>query len=728
MNEITIAHPWIGKLRALVDMLRGAGNVGREITLGDVHGWSHPFDMADFQQAYRVHPWVFTCVRIIASTAASVPLAVYREVSRGDDLEKEPIPGDELAQLLRRPNPNLSGVQLIENTVAYRKLNGNAYWFLARASGSRVDMIIPLRPDRVTVKLDSRGVVEGYLYQVGGDSYRLEYEDVIHHKEFNPYHDHYGMSPLEAIRTTLNDDSNARKYNLNFFKNSAIPRGALTSDKPISDADVKRIAEDWKNAHQGTKYAHKIAILEKGLKWMNIGMSNQDMEFLAKLKMNRDEIASVFGVPPSKVNDFEHGNYANATVQERDFVHDTILPTLRNVADTITLNTWKIRGLTAAVVEPTHVEFDFSNVPALRKERNELAKADREDVKVGLRTINEIRTRDNLEPVDWGDAYWKPMGLVPANAGAETVTSSVANAVDGNAKQQRMVDVATETHKRLPLVISDHTLLENKAPKDERPPRERFFGEWKAFIVHADHWEPVVQRFAIALFADQHRIMRDNFAKWLASKDATYDNKAASEVEVEAILFDLEKAIDATEEAFMPTARAMIETGGKRGFDLAGVAGSFNVDDPDAAAFLKQQDQRFAKEVNETTWNRLKATMLEGMAAGEPNVAVGERIDAVFKGRRANKYTIARTEVQCALNGGVDKGFKQSKVVKTKIWVPAGDGNERDEHKGIDQEVPVNSPFVIGGENLQFPGDPGGSPWNIINCRCTEVPGEIMVT
>ena len=91
---------------------------------------------------------------------------------------------------------------------------------------------------------------------------------------------------------------------------------------------------------------------------------------------------------------------------------------------------------------------------------------------------------------------------------------------------------------------------------------------------------------------------------------------------------------------------------------------------------------------------------------------------------------IARTEVVGALNEGKVEGYRSTGLIEKKEWLATMDdrtrGNDpRDpfSHIAADGEVVnLDEPFVRTGESLQFPGDPAGSPANIINCRCTVLP------
>ena len=59
-----------------------------------------------------------------------------------------------------------------------------------------------------------------------------------------------------------------------------------------------------------------------------------------------------------------------------------------------------------------------------------------------------------------------------------------------------------------------------------------------------------------------------------------------------------------------------------------------------------------------------------------------------------------------------------------KFWMTRMDKRVRPRHKSANgQEVPVNDPFIVGGEFLLYPSDSslGASSWNTINCRCNSL-------
>lgn len=83
----------------------------------------------------------------------------------------------------------------------------------------------------------------------------------------------------------------------------------------------------------------------------------------------------------------------------------------------------------------------------------------------------------------------------------------------------------------------------------------------------------------------------------------------------------------------------------------------------------------------------------------------------------------ARTGTNSTSNLGVHTSFQESDMVVGEEWIAIGDKRTRDDHNQANgQIVAVGTPFSVGGEKLDHPGDPSGSLEQIVNCRCTMVP------
>jgi len=145
--------------------------------------------------------------------------------------------------------------------------------------------------------------------------------------------------------------------------------------------------------------------------------------------------------------------------------------------------------------------------------------------------------------------------------------------------------------------------------------------------------------------------------------------------------------------------------------------------DPLVRDILEKRAQRFAKRVNDTTWKQLKETLWEGYKEGEGIDQLRERVEKVFTDAKRNRAaTIARTELYSVMNETTVETMKKNGI-EQKEWLTAGDERTREWHAMVDgQRVPINEPFLVMGEYLQYPGDPVGSAENVISCRCTILP------
>lgn len=125
--------------------------------------------------------------------------------------------------------------------------------------------------------------------------------------------------------------------------------------------------------------------------------------------------------------------------------------------------------------------------------------------------------------------------------------------------------------------------------------------------------------------------------------------------------------------------------------------------------------------------NKLKGDLLTGLLKGESIPQIASRLKNSSEGYLGDSIRVARTETTRVQNSAkMDVGKQGEKLGFNmwKRWVATPGDRTRDEHADADgQEVPIDEPFIVGGEEMMYPGDEsmGASAWNVINCRCTMV-------
>lgn len=284
---------------------------------------------ANQAKAYAQSAWVYVCVSHKAQAAASVPYCVLE--LRGE--ERTEVPNHPLELLLQKPNDKFSGFELMESTVGYLDLCGNAYWYLNPGKGQPLEIWV-LRPDRIEIVPDPNEWIKGYVYTVNGVPCPLERDEVIHFKRWHPLKDYEGLSAIEAAALSIELDNKALIWDTSFFKESAVP-SAIVNVGPISDADFEDVKAQWEGKYKGAARSHKTAFVRSSqeLGVETIAIKQADMQFLETMRFSREQIFNIFGFHLGMLS--ENATEANAKVAYQYFYNTTLYPILRRIGDKI---------------------------------------------------------------------------------------------------------------------------------------------------------------------------------------------------------------------------------------------------------------------------------------------------------------------------------------------------------------------------------------------------------
>ena len=152
-----------------------------------------------------------------------------------------------------------------------------------------------------------------------------------------------------------------------------------------------------------------------------------------------------------------------------------------------------------------------------------------------------------------------------------------------------------------------------------------------------------------------------------------------------------------------------------------GTGVGFNINDPQIIAFLTEKPIMVGRVVN-TVRNQIRQALIDGMSANESTEQIATRIKKVMSNGHNRAMTIAVTEVGSALNFGRSIEIRDAGYTKKK-WYTALDERVRPDHRAMHgQVVNVDTPWIVGGASLRYPGDPYGPARQIVNCRCIELP------
>ena len=272
---------------------------------------------------------VYACVRILAEAVASLPLHVYEYQ---DDGGKKLVHDHPLYYLLHdEPNPEMTSFVFRETLMSHLLIWGNAYAQIIRDGAGRVLGLYPLLPDKMEVQRDDRGNIY-YVYSRNSDenptfkeygNIKLKAEDVLHIPGLG-FDGLIGYSPIAMAKNAVGMTLACEEYGASFFANGANPGGVL--EHPGVLKDPSKVRESWNSVYRGVSNAHKIAVLEEGMKYQQIGIPPEEAQFLETRKFQVNEIARLYRIPPHMVGDLDKSSFSNIEQQSLEFVKYTLDP------------------------------------------------------------------------------------------------------------------------------------------------------------------------------------------------------------------------------------------------------------------------------------------------------------------------------------------------------------------------------------------------------------------
>lgn len=142
--------------------------------------------------------------------------------------------------------------------------------------------------------------------------------------------------------------------------------------------------------------------------------------------------------------------------------------------------------------------------------------------------------------------------------------------------------------------------------------------------------------------------------------------------------------------------------------------------------YIQNQGLLQSTYITDTTIDQARKIIQSGQLNGDTQSEIADALEDGIGGALSDfrARTIARTETHnaatFAMQETADDLQETLGITMTREWVAIDDERTREAHSEADgQEVGMDEPFDVGGESLDRPGDPSGSPENVINCRCT---------
>lgn len=543
------------------------------------------------------------------------------------------------------------------------------------------------------VKLDTEGNVARYEYRAGATITSFDAKDVIHFRETNPKSSVYGLSVVKPAIDIISNLVYSTRWNKNFFYNNAMPDFWIVSKSKVSKEDKEELKRKMNDEYGGVKNAHKFGYLEGDAQLVEMNKTMREMEFTKLTEEMIKQILGAFGVGKAIIG-MEGMNRAEAEAQIYTFMSQLIEPKVKKITDKIN------EFLVSEFGEDLYLDYEDPTPDDRQATLLEYESA----IKNSWMSINEVRDREGLEPVDGGWDIYMPFNLMPIG---ETQSNKIGE-VDAKKykrlkeekwqkemkqkilKGKKNFKTKTKLKKELTKILLNQYKISKELNSEERKKEI-----WKEHdrLLRAD--EKLFKLFVSKLLRSQEKrvidAIKDNFDKDI------YD----------AINWDEE--IDLFAKVSVPVFTDIVKRRGARSSALIGTI--FQVDQK-VLDFINDKSLLFAKNVNDTTREAVREALKEGVEEGEGVYGLTKKIKEVFDSREKwESERIARTEAISAHNNADLLAYEQSNVVEKKEWLAEPDACE------ICQ--PLNGEQVLLKEDFSTGDDaPPAHP----NCRCAILP------
>jgi HK97 family phage portal protein len=351
------------------------------------------------------------CVSLRAELLASVPLHLYRRTKDGG---RERAEDHALSDVIAHtPNPYMTGFELREHFVRSLDMHGNAYARIERNGRGEVVALHPFLPGMVAIEQLATGRLRYRATDMRGVGWVLLPEDMLHLR--GPTRNGiYGLSPIDIARGTLSQALTHAETIEGFSKNRLMPGGMVSFENPLNQQQAREVRSKLEEQFSGPRNAGKVLIFDHGTKFTPFAMTPADAQFLETRKLSNEDVARIFGMPPTTVGLIEKATYSNIENEARAMVQNALGPLAARIEGAFARCL-----LTTAGRRNYYFEHDLNALT--RGDMEARFKSYRIAREIGAFSPNDVRRRENEPPIENGDLYhtpanWIPLGSDPAAA------------------------------------------------------------------------------------------------------------------------------------------------------------------------------------------------------------------------------------------------------------------------------------------------------------------------
>lgn len=681
---------------------------------------------------YAQSVWVQRAIKSISGPIAALPLDFMLETMQG---EPQGYNDPKLSAYWKQPAIGLDCPDFIRASIGWKKLAGEFFWLMGDdaflpfpevRNMAMAGKLIVARPDRMRHVIE-RGELIGWVFTAGdGRNYNLMPEQVIHKKEWNPYDEWRGLSEYEAASLAAETDYLTAKFVNNLMRGNGDRGPYIISKQPLKPTDPQReqiIADLRQKRAAAQRGEHRPMFLTGDISVEDPQIQGMDASLVAIREQSKAEIFVAFGVPPSMAEPSPSYSVGSASDRYR-LIEETCMPEACTLASAIDVVTQRLTG------KPLHACFDWDENSTMQQVRAERIDQMTKLAALGMpvKDANDY-LRTGMKPFPGWDRGYLPFSVQPVDAPLPESDPAMAemddmpDALPEGAVENMLQLLARRRAEKAVPVCGKKTKQIESAPED---------AAWSDFVKSRPQTEAAMWKDQMAKMRESQKRYQSAIdrqllaarAEMLQKIDAKYhpQSKAVTKAETDSLMFNLGEFKVGMFTKFARAARQALQTGGENLLKEVGQDSPFTLAHNEVVNFISERENKLA-DTPKAIWDQVRGALEQGVASGASRDDLAGMVKAAFNGVSDGRAkTIATTEANTAYSAGRDKAMKQSGI-KWKRWLTSNNDNVRETHQEANgQVVPIDEPFMVGGEELMHPHDPNGSAKEVCNCHCVMIP------
>jgi HK97 family phage portal protein len=353
---------------------------------------------------------VWCCKLLLSETIAALPLVVYRRLGEGG---RERARSNPLYEVLHdRPNGWQTPAEFREMMTGHLLMDGNAYAKIVAGPRGFVDELHPVEPEKVQVDKLGGGRFRYRVTEDSGEQRPYNQEDIFHLR--GPSKDGVmGLGVIAYAKESFGLGMAAERYGSRFFRNDSRPGGVLEAPNKLNEPAQRRLKSGWEAAHAGGNQ-HRVAVLEQGVTWKQIGIAPDQAQFLQTREFQAEDVCRWFRVPPHMVGLTSKATSWGSGIEQMSlgFVTYTLLPWLTR---------WQQVVARDLILAPDRYFAEFVLEALLKGDIGSRYNAYATAKQWGWMNSDEIRAKENMNPLPdgKGQIYLEPLNMSPVGSEAQ---------------------------------------------------------------------------------------------------------------------------------------------------------------------------------------------------------------------------------------------------------------------------------------------------------------------